>query len=443
MTVYRYKAVPLQPSAEPSGPLAGELAAESPAALRASLRRAGLQVIEAKPAHRKSVVPDRARNVLAPFTRALQRHTRSRRVRAKAELYDSLATMLQAGLPIVDAVTTLLGGRTNRSTGTMLVELREAMREGAALDEAMQHHPWWFEPAEVAMVSAARASGELPSVLETLAQRQERAGALAAKLASALTYPAVVSVVGIGVVIFLSVKTLPDLTTILIDAGVEPPRLTLAVMAFGQGLLRHGVLLGAVAILATVGALVLLGRLGRAGLLPLWTRRIVPGFARRLALARAWAGIAELVRTGVPVVDALRLTSLTTPTPTPTTTPTSPTTPTSSTPSAAIGHSGSLGSALQQAATSIERGGSLSESLPDPVWFDDECRRLISIGESSGELPEILSKLAERSHRSAARSIDRLASLLEPAVILMLATLIGIVVMSAVLPILKLQEIIA
>ncbi len=434
MTVYRYKAVPLQPSAEPSGPLAGELAAESPAALRASLRRAGLQVIEAKPARRKAVVPDRARNVLAPFSRALQRHSRSRRVRAKAELYDSLATMLQAGLPIVDAVTTLLGGRTNRATGTMLIELREAMREGAALDEAMEHHPWWFEPAEVAMVSAARASGELPSVLETLAQRQERAGALAAKLASALTYPAGVSVVGIGVVIFLSVKTLPDLTSILIDAGVEPPRLTLAVMAIGQGLLRHGVLLAAGAILATVGALVLLGRLGRAGLLPLWTRRIVPGFVRRLALARAWSGVAELVRTGVPVVDALRLTSPTTPT---------PTSPTSSTPSAAADRDGSLGSALQQAATSIERGGSLSESLPDPVWFDDECRRLISIGESSGELPEILSKLAERSHRSAARSIDRLASLLEPAVILMLATLIGIVVMSAVLPILKLQEIIA
>ena len=90
----------------------------------------------------------------------------------------------------------------------------------------------------------------------------------------------------------------------------------------------------------------------------------------------------------------------------------------------------------------IERGGTFAGSLGDPAWFDDECRRLIAIGESAGELPEILARLAERTHRSAARAVDRLASLLEPAVILLLATLIGFVVMGAVLPILRLQEII-
>jgi type II secretory pathway component PulF len=395
--------------------VAGELAAESPAALRASLRRIGLQVIDARPAHR--LPPVSLSRCLAPLAAWLQRRARSRRVGPKAELYDSLATMLEAGLPVVEAVTTLATSRAGSSLRTMLVELREQLRDGAALDECMEQHPWWFEPAEVAMVRAARASGELPSVLRALAERHERSGALSAKIIGALTYPAVVLCVGVGVVVFLSVKTLPDLVGILRDAGIDPPGLTLAIMALGRGLLEYG-FLGVIAFgVLAVGFPVALAQLRRRGG---QVRVPLPGFARRAILARAWSGLAELVRTGVPLVEALRITSPTV--------------------SGLLG--GPLSRALEHAAAEIERGSTFAEALADTAWFDDECRRLVAIGESAGELPEILARLAARTHRSASRAIDRLASLLEPAVILLLATLIGVVVMGAVLPILKLQEII-
>ncbi|MFG0259461.1 MAG: type II secretion system F family protein, partial [Phycisphaerales bacterium JB041] len=102
----------------------------------------------------------------------------------------------------------------------------------------------------------------------------------------------------------------------------------------------------------------------------------------------------------------------------------------------------SLRRELLAAAASIERGATLADSLTDHFWFDAECRRLISIGEDAGELSEVLQRLADRTHRAATRAVDRLASMLEPAVILILAALIGVVVMGAVLPIIKLQEII-
>jgi len=415
VTVYRYRAIPLDGT--PTAPLAGELAAESPAAIRASLRRIGLQVIDARPARR--VVPSATSLArwLAPPAASLQRHMRARRVGPKAELYDSLATMLEAGLPVVDAVTTLATSRSGSALRTMLVELREELRDGAALDECMEKHPWWFEPAEVAMARAARASGELPGVLRSLAERHERSGALSSRIIGALTYPAVVFCVGLGVVVFLSVKTLPDLVGILEDAGVDPPRLTLAIMALGRALLAYG-FLGLIAIvLLGVGAAVLVAQARRRG----WRVRVpLPAFARRALLARAWTNLAELVRTGVPLVDALRITA----------------------PTVSGFFAGPVARALDQAAAEIERGSAFSDALADTAWFDDECRRLVAIGESAGELPEILARLAQRTHRSASRAIDRLASLLEPAVILVLAALIGVVVMGAVLPILKLQEII-
>ena len=420
MTVYRYHAIPLDGGpGRTATPTSGELAAESPAALRASLRRIGLQVIDARPAHKLPSVSMSRR--LAPLVAILHRHLRSRRVRPKAELYDSLATMLEAGLPVDEAVSTISVSRSESSARTMLVELREQLREGSALDECMERHAAWFDQAEVAMVRAARASGELPRVLSALAERHERSGALSAKLVAALTYPAVVSCVGVGVVVFLSVKTLPDLVGILADAHIDPPRLTTAIMAVGQGLARYGVVV-AFATMSLVGlASLAAARLRRSG----WTaparlRRLVPRAVRHTAIARAWSNLAELVSTGVPLVEALKITAPTV--------------------NGFVG--ASLASALRTAAADIERGASFADSLADGVWFDDECRRLIAIGESAGELPDILSRLAERTYRSAARSIDRFAALLEPAVILLLATAIGFVVIGAVLPILRLQEVI-
>ncbi len=413
MTLYRYKAVS---STGGDGVVhAGEIAAESPAALRASLRRIGLQVIDARPVRRD--VGDAGRGALTPLREAWARHLRTRRVADKAEVFDSLATMLEAGLPLAEAMGAMSGPGSVSARHTMLVAVRERIRAGDTLDAAMGAQSSWFDASEVAMVRAARATGDLSPVLRSLSERHERAGSLSSRIVAVLIYPAAVLGVGIGVVVFMSVRTLPELTSVLTDAGVQAPALTRAIIAVGAGLRAWGLpLLGAI-VLAVVFSLLARPLLNRVGVrVPPWVRAMTPRFIRSAKLACALAGLAELTRTGVPLVDALRIAAPT------------------------VG--GSLGVALAAAARDIERGRTLADSLGDPHWFSTECRRLIAIGETAGELPITLERLAARSHRSATRTIDRLAALIEPAVILVLAAMVGIVVMGAVLPLVRLQEVI-
>lgn len=417
MSVWRYKAVPLAGAGEVRS---GELAAGSAAEVRASLRRIGLQVVELRPA--RHAVRVELHSLLGPARDHLDRHLRARRGARRGEVYDSLATMLDAGVPLVEAVSTVAGGQSGRSSSSrrMLLELRETLRGGSTLAEAMRSRPSWYDPAEVAMVEAGQVTGELAEVLRSLGERQHRAGELTGKLAAALAYPAIVTCVGLGVVVFLSVKTLPDLVTILHDAGVGVPRLTAGVMAFGRGLITVGPWALAAIAIGLFLLVIASAQAKRRGIaLAGWTHRLTPGVVRRAAVAEAMLGLAEMVRTGVPVVDAMRVL----------------------TPTFAGPFRGRLGGLLNDAAEQIERGSSLSESLPEGRWFDRELLRLIEIGESSGELPEVLQRVAERQRRAARRAIDRLAAMLEPAVILLLACFVGLVVLSAVLPLVRLQEV--
>lgn len=421
MTMWRYKAVGASgKGGQAGGIVRGEQAGESPSEVRAALHGAGLRVLELKPLRR---VRTDTRSVsgrpLSLFRRPAERQLRSRRGARKSELYDALATMLEAGVPLVEAVGSIASSGGHRATRAMLAQVADDLRGGRALADAMAGHPAWFDPAECAMVRAGQQSGELPGVIRTLSKRHARAGELSNRLASALAYPAIVAAVGVGVVIFLSTKTLPELASVLTEAGQGVPALTAGVMASGRGLLAAmpWLAVGVVLLVPLLAVWALLAaRLGVGP--PRWPARLVPPVARRAAVAEVLLGLAELLRTGVPAVEALRVLAPTT------------TGPVSS----------RLGDHLEGAAGRIERGESFADALDNPDWFPDEVRRLLRVGEQSGELESILDRLGRRYQRSTRRLIDRLAALLEPAVILVLAVAVGVVVMAAVLPLVRLQE---
>ena len=420
MSVWRYTAIELG-SAHVSRKRRGEVAGESAAEVRASLRRIGLQVIDLR--QTRSAARDAVNGLAGSVTGALGnsagRYLRQRRRHERAELYDSLATMLDSGLPLLEAVDTVIGSTRRRrsSLRSMLVQVREELRSGLSLGQAMTRHHSWFDPSEVAMVRAGQHGGTLSEVLTTLAERHERSGELTNRLVSALAYPAIVALVGIGVVVFLSVRTLPSLTQILTDNGIEVPALTRNVMALGQ-LLAGSWLLLIIGLLAVLIGMPLAGGLARrlAVRLPTWVQRLRPKVLRRMAVAQVSLQLAELLRTGVPMVEAIRVLA-------PTTT------------------AGGLRRRLRSAADLLERGEELSAALNDDQWFDSEFRRLLDIGQTSGELEVLLERIGHRYTRQATRLIDRLTALLEPVVILTLALLVGLVVMAAILPLLRLQEI--
>lgn len=430
MTVWRYTAVPLHGSS--NSVKTGDIAGGHPADVRAALRRIGLQVVELRRTKRVRgvVLPASGggrqvvRGMLRNVRDVADRHFRGRRQAERADFYEGLATMLESGLPLLEAVDTLVGsasasgrfGARRRLRG-MLIELRETLHGGSSLAEAMRAHASWFDQSEVAMVEAGQHSGTLPDVLRALAERHQRSGELSQKLVGALAYPAIVACVGLGVVVFLSTRTLPSLVKVLNDASIETPLLTRRVMAVGQLLAGHWLVIG-VALLAVLSVVGLApGIVAHRGLeLPRWLRRLSPLVVRRMALARLSLQLSELLRSGVPVVEALRVLA-----------PTSP---------------AALRRHLLDAASRVEHGEDMSGALDDEHWFDPQFRRLLEIGQASGELDALLQRLGRSLERQTTRLIDRLAALLEPCVILALAALVGVVVMAAILPLLRLQEVI-
>ena len=425
MTVWRYKAVPLQ-GASSNSAQHGELSGDNAAEVRASLRRIGLQVIDLRPLKRMRDETDSGSKstwlveLRSSLTSSLNSYLRRRRQHERAELYDSLATMLESGMPLLDVVGTLADSTTrNRSPiRSMLISVRERLRDGSSLGNAVSNHQSWFDASEVAMVQAAQVSGTLPSVLRTLSQRHERSGEIGNKLIAALAYPLIVAMVGLGVVIFLSVKTLPDLTSILIDAEIEVPTLTARVMAFGQFIAGHWITILLVLFISALAIPITAASLSKHNVqLHPRFRMLYPTVFRRIAVARVALQLAELQRSGVPMVEALRVIA----------------------PTCAPGSS--LQRVLFTAADHVQRGDDLAEALNDELWFDAQFRSLLKVGQASGELDQLLQRIGERYSRQANRLIDRLAALLEPCVILSLAVFVGMVVMAAILPLLRLQEV--
>lgn len=390
--------------------------ADTDSAARAALRKAGLRPIAVKPVRA-------ARRSAFPLSELFDRHMRSRRVHLKADYYDSLSLLLESGIPLAVALRTMGQSRNGRRRFAQLTHsVADDVQGGCSLSEAMGKHTDWFDAAELAMLEAGQRSGELGPILRRLAERQSRSGELSTKLLGALAYPMLVGVIGIGVTLFLSIKTLPELVGILRDAQIDPPTLTMWVMRAGQFVWANGMwLLLACLILPLVGYFfVQILPVHIRSMLQQWVTRWVPSVFRRSKSAQTMLSLSELLDTGVPLVESVRVVS----------------------PTMRGLHGGLLARALDRASERIEQGEPVMCLFDDPLWFSEEHRQLMRAGEAAGELPRTLARIGELDLRAARRLLDRLASILEPAAIILLAVLVGTVVMAAVLPLIRLQEIV-
>lgn len=415
MTLWRYVAIPLEGQAAHK-PLSGLLSAASHTEAGESLRRIGLQPLRLRRARRRS---DSALNGIGPSGHGVvvgvrqisDQWLRTRRTARRAELIDSLATMLSAGLPLPDALLTASRSTRSRSLQQCLAGMRESLGDGDSLGRAMAAHAGWFDGVECAMVAAAEASGELSQALRSIGTRLDRRATGASRLLAILAYPALVLCVGFGVVVFLGTRTLPELATILTSAGIPLPRLTSIVMAISAWLAAWG---WSVALGAAVLAIAWTPLCRRLPERVRRTMRVRVRLARTIAVGAASRTLADLLGAGVPLVEAIRITAPSTPS--------------------------SLAHALRSAADAVERGSDLSCAFDDPHWFNAETIRVLDLAQTAGDLGTALAQLADRNERRADRAMTLLASMLEPALIVLLAGLVGLVVMSAILPILRLQE---
>lgn len=404
MPVYRYTAAASGGSAS-----RGEIAADSPQQVRAALRRMGLaplRIVETR--------PPKTKNAAARLD--LDALRRGRRRTLLVELYENLGALVATGTRLAPALDILAGarsGRGERRLATLCRQLAERVRQGAALAAAMRERTDWFGSVDAALVAAAEQSGELDGALAELAAHHGRAGELRGRLAMTMAYPALLALVGTGVVVFLATTTVPQLAGALADAGAELPRSTAILASAGRLVAANPlpVVVLASAVLGALAWLVATPRLARARLrLPLAGRTIA-----RADLAGVCLLLARLLRSGIPLDEALGL-------------------------AAPAARNAAIRGAVERLGRDLRSGRTAADLLESSGLFEPVFCRVVEVGEESGELPQVLETLGERFRLSSHRLVDRLAAALEPAMILALAAAVGFVVYAAVAPMLRLAQ---
>ena len=401
MPVFEYKGV-----STAGKNISGVLDGESLKAVRSRLKKDGVVVLDLREA--SSAHAGRTREIT--FGRG--------RVRSGdlANATRQLATLLGAGLPLMEALNVLVEQEENRPLKRALSSVRDAVREGASLADAIKQDPKVFSPLFGNMVAAGEASGTLEITLARLADFLEEQTRFQGRLAAALAYPALMTLIGMGVLFFLFTFVLPRVTSLFEDSRQQLPFITLALLWVVRVLSRFWWLVLA----ALAGA----GYYGRryfsspAGKEQLdgWVLR-VPVFGkliRMIAVSRFTRTLGTLLQSGVPTLTALDIVQN------------------------VVGNT-VLAAAVQRARENVREGESIADPLRRSGLFPPVVVQMVAVGERSGELEKMLLKVSDSFDRSVESRVTALMSLVEPAIILVMGIVVGFIVIAILLPILQMS----
>lgn len=331
-----------------------------------------------------------------------------------------LANLLAAGVPLSRALNILSREASRPAAGKLWATVHDQVAGGMSLADALGQHPRAFSSVYVAMVRAGETGGFLDVVLEQIATFRSREQDLKGKVTSAMIYPMILSVLAGGILVFLLTYFIPRFSQMFAEFGGSLPGLTRAIVAASRLLVRYWlVLVLAIALAVFAIRRALASGEGRRALermvlrLPLFGRAVA-----RFALVRFCRMLGTLVGAGVALVAALRVAK------------------------EAIGNQ-VLADTVDSAIEDVQRGNSLARSLDGcRVLFPPSVIEMVSVAEESGRLDKELTRLAAAYEQELDRYLKMLVSLAEPALLFVMAVLVGTVVIGMLLPIFNLQELI-
>jgi len=334
-----------------------------------------------------------------------------------AMLTRQLATLLDAGLPLVGALGALLEQTDSPRLRRVLSQIRESVNEGSAFHEALRAQSRSFPEIYRNMVRSGEASGTLPLVLGRLADFLEGSVAFRQKLQAALVYPILMSVMGTGILWFLLTSVVPRVTQIFTDLRRALPAPTRILLATSGALREYGW----VAIPILVIAYLALRRYGRTSsgrlvLHGLILRTPALGrFIRLVAVSRFAKTLGTLLTGGVPLLTALDIAR------------------------AVLGNA-VLDRAVERVRDEVREGRSLRDALRATGQFPSVVCQMVGVGEESGALDELLLKVADTFEAQVGSAVATLTSLLEPLMILVMGLAVGFVVLAILLPIFEMSQ---
>jgi len=323
-----------------------------------------------------------------------------------------LVALLSAGLSLPEVIETLAEKETRPESRRLFVALRASLYEGRSFSQALEHFPETFPKLFVATVRAAERTGDIAEALGRYIAYHERLDVVRRKVMSASVYPAVLLGVGGLVVVFLLAYVVPRFAGVYEEVGRELPFLSRLLIEWGRLINANGAML-AVALAAVIVA-ALLGFRRLKTLLARLARR-VPALGERLRvyhLARLYRTVGMLLRGGTPLVTAFGMVSGIMPEP--------------------------MRPQLAEATQRIREGASLSASMEAAGLTTAVAARLLRVGEKSGEMAEMMDRIAVFHDEELARWIDLVTKLFEPLLMAVIGLVIGAIVVLMYLPIFEL-----
>jgi len=375
----------------------GEMRAGGEALVNATLRRQG--IIVSKVRKRKTSGGSVGEKDIALFTR-------------------QLATMMKAGVPLLQSFDIVGKGHSNPAVARLLMEIKTEVETGSSLAAAFRKYPLYFDNLFCNLVQAGEQAGILEGLLDRLAVYKEKTLAIKSKIKSALFYPIAIIVVAFVITAVIMIFVIPAFKQVFTSFGADLPTPTLVVMAISDWFVQYWYI-----IFAGIGG-------GVYGFLEAWKRsQAVQVFMDRVMLrlpvfghliristiARWTRTLATMFAAGVPLVEALD----------------------------SVG--GASGNWVYQSATKViqsevSTGTSLTVAMQNSNLFPNMVIQMVSIGEESGALDSMLSKVADFFEQEVDDAVEALSSLMEPIIMVVLGTLIGGMVIAMYLPIFKLGQ---
>jgi type IV pilus assembly protein PilC len=380
----------------------GKSVAASEAAVRSELRKQG-------------VVPIKIRKEMTLFSGG-----------GKVTPYDiaifsrQLATMLSAGIPLVQGFEIIGAGHDNKAMQKLILGIKTDLESGTALAEALGKHPLYFDDLYVNLVTAGEQAGALDTLLDKVATYKEKTEAIKKKIKKALFYPAAVLVVAVIVTMILLIFVIPQFESLFKGFGADLPGFTRMVIDLSKFVQTKGWLLGIV-----VG-----GGIG----FYLYTRKrsqklreiedkfllkmpIIGNILEKAAIARFARTLSTMFSAGVPLVEALQSVA------------------------------GATGNVVYEKAVlrmkdEVATGQRLQRAMENTGLFPNMVIQMVAVGEESGSLDEMSGKVADFFEADVDNAVDSMSSLLEPLIMAILGVLVGGLVVAMYLPIFKMGAVI-
>ena len=331
-----------------------------------------------------------------------------------------LATMLKAGVPLLQSFEIVARGHSNARFSRLMMDIKNKIEAGSSMSQAFREHPAHFDALYCKLVAAGEASGTIDAILERLATYKEKMLAIKSKIKSALVYPVAVLVVAFVVVSVIMIFVIPAFEDVFKSFGADLPAPTLVVIAMSKFFVAYWW-----AIFGFIGG-------GYYFFMESWKRsekmqkvmdRLmlrIPVFGElvnKSSVARWTRTLSTMFAAGVPLVEAL---------------------------DSVGGASGNavFAEATEQIQRDVSTGSGLTTSMQTTGVFPNMVLQMCAIGEESGALDQMLGKAAEFYEDEVDEAVKGLSSLMEPFIIVILGTLIGGIVVSMYLPIFKLGQVV-